>query len=71
MKPKKYVTIGRAAKMCDCVPLTIRRALEAGELVAHRPGPDDESNRKRWRIDIDELRRWFGAPLVDLDGGEG
>ncbi len=44
---------GAAARIVQCDPATVRRAVIRGELPAYRLGP-----RGAYRIRVDELPRW-------------
>jgi len=49
----RSVLTGTAARLVDCHPATVRRAIERGDLEAFRLGP-----RGAWRITPDSLRDW-------------
>jgi len=50
--PRSVLT-GTAARLVDCHPATVRRAIERGDLEAYRLGA-----RGAWRITPDALHRW-------------
>lgn len=51
----EYMTIEDAARIAECSPWTIRRALKARTLYADRPG---SPWGKGWRIKAEDLLRW-------------
>ena len=50
----RYVSLARASAMVDVSTRTLRRAIAAGRLAAHRLG-------RLIRIDLAELQRWVEA----------
>ena len=56
----RYVSLAQASAMVDVSTRTLRRAIAAGRLAAHRLG-------RLIRIDLAELQRWVeadGAPAL-------
>jgi len=52
--PLQFVTLAQAGGIVGLSPRTLRRAIHAGSLNAHRLG-------RSVRISIEELRRWVEA----------
>lgn len=78
----KLMTLAQAAEQCECSPKTLRRAIDAGQLVAIRLGLGPKSDRIHpddleafWRkaryqpvqIRVPEIGRFVLPPVVDPD----
>lgn len=63
---EKLLTLRQAAEQCECSPKTLRRAIDAGDLVAVRLGSSSKSDRihpadlEKYR----QLRRTTGVPVI-------
>lgn len=52
---EKLLTLRQAAEQCECSPKTLRRAIDAGDLVAVRLGSSSKSDR----IHPGDLQRYW------------
>jgi excisionase family DNA binding protein len=52
--PLQLITLAQAAVLVGLSPRTLRRAIHAGTLHAHRLG-------RSVRINVEEMRRWVAA----------